>query len=133
MLQRIQSVWLLFACICSFAGLKFSVYSGITDKYNEINGFSTVYTTIITIAIAVIAAITIFLYNNRNLQIRLIITGILLELLLAYLYYREILNFTQGTYSLTALLQVATLIFFILAIRGIRKDNKIIKESDRLR
>ena len=133
MLQRIQSVWLLLACICSFAGLKFSVYSGITDKYNEINGFSTVYTTIITIAIAVIAAITIFLYNNRNLQIRLIITGILLELLLAYLYYREILNFTQGTYSLTALLQVATLIFFILAIRGIRKDNKIIKESDRLR
>jgi hypothetical protein len=38
-----------------------------------------------------------------------------------------------GTYALTAVLQAGILLFFFLAARGISNDDKIIKESNRLR
>ncbi|MBK8496662.1 MAG: DUF4293 family protein [Chitinophagaceae bacterium] len=59
--------------------------------------------------------------------------GILLQLVLIYLYYREVTGFTQGTYSLTSILQPTILLSFILAAVGIRKDSKMVKNSDRLR
>jgi hypothetical protein len=86
-----------------------------------------------TIAIGVIALINIFLYKNRTLQFRLCILAIVLELLLMFLYYREIATYLDGTISLTALLHVGVLIFLVLSARGIRYDDKIIKESSRLR
>jgi hypothetical protein len=145
MLQRIQSIWLLLAAICSFAGLKFFFYSGQVNEvsstavngastYVTLNGFQNIYLTVLSIAIGILALIIIFLYKNRNFQMRLCAIGILLEAILIYLYYREVSTlFIHGSYSLTALLQVAVLVFFMLAIKGIANDNKLIRDSNRLR
>ena len=138
MIQRIQSIWLLLASACAFISLKVPFYSG-TNAVNvpsyRLMGTENFTLMLLTIAIGVTALFSIFLYSNRKLQIRLCILGILLEGFLIYLYYRETTTFIAGTgtFSLTAILQLLILIFFFLAIRGISKDNKIIKESNRLR
>ncbi len=142
MIQRIQTIWLLAAAVLSFAGLRFPFYTGnvtivkdgvSTQTLVSIDGFSNLYITVLTIAIGVMATIAIYLYKNRGLQIRLCIIGILLELGTMYLYYKETLSVSQGTYALSSLLQVGVLSFLFLAIKGISKDNKIIRESNSLR
>lgn len=138
MLQRIQSIWLLLASACAFISLKMPFYSG-TNSANiasyRLMGTENFALMLLTIAIGIIALFTIFLYSNRKIQMRLCILGILLEGLLIFLYYKETTKFVvnTGTYSLTSILQVLILVFFFLAIRGISHDNKIIRESNRLR
>jgi hypothetical protein len=136
MIQRIQSLWLLLAAACAFAGFKFSYYSGtkLNDTaLHELNATSTLLLMITTIAVGVLALINIFLYKKRSLQLRLCVLGILLEAVLIFLYYRETTTFTLGTYSLTSILHSIIVLAFVLAARGINKDEKLIKTSDRLR
>lgn len=138
MLQRVQSIWLLLASACAFFTLKVPFYSG-TNKAGvasyRLMGVENFYLMLLTMAIGVVSLITIFLYSNRNLQMRLCLLGILLEGLLIFLYYRETTTYVigTGTFSLTSILQVLILIFLFLAIRGINNDSKIIKDSNRLR
>ncbi len=139
MLQRIQTIWLFLAAVCAFLGFQFAFYSGtftqndVVNGFRKLNGTSNVQLIIATTAVAVVALLAVFLYKNRKLQLRLCLAGILLEAILIFLYYTEVKKFTDGDYSLTALLQGCTLLFFMLAARGIRNDDKIIKESNRLR
>jgi hypothetical protein len=138
MIQRIQTLWLLLAAACAFAGFKFSYYSGtkINDTaLHELNATSTLLLMITTIAVGVLALITIFLYKKRQLQLRLCVLGILLEAVLIFLYYRETKAFVPdlGTYSLTSILHSIIVLAFVLAARGINKDEQLIKTSDRLR
>ena len=136
MIQRIQSLWLLLAAACAFAGFKFSYYSG--NKLNdpllhELKACDSFLLMITTIAVGGLAFITIFLFKKRTIQLRLCVLGILLEAVLIFLYYRETAAFTQGTYSLTAILHSVIVLAFVLAARAINKDSKMVKDSDRLR
>ena len=136
MIQRIQSLWLLLASACAFATFKFPYYSG--TKLNdtvlyELNATTSFLLMIVTIAVGGLALVNIFLFKKRTLQLRLCVLGIVLEALLIFLYYRESGNFIQGTYSLTSILQMIILLAFMLAARGINKDAKMVKDSDRLR
>jgi len=136
MIQRIQSLWLLLAAGCSFAGFKFSFYSG--NKLNDtllhqLNACSPFLLMITTIAVGGLALITIFIFKKRKLQLWLCMVTILLELLLVFLYYRETKTFSLGTYSLTAILHGIILIALVLAARGINRDSKMVKDSNRLR
>ena len=136
MIQRLQSLWLLLASACAFATFKFSYYSGTKAEdtvLHELNATATLLLMITTIAVGVLALINIFLFKKRTLQLRLCVLGIFLEALLIFLYYREVKTFTQGTYSLTAILHSIIVLAFVLAAMGINKDLKIIKGSDRLR
>ncbi len=136
MIQRIQTVWLLLAAACAFAGFKFSFYSG--NKLNdpalyELNARSASLLMVGTIAVGALALVSIFLFKQRSTQRWLCILGVLVQLVLLFLYYNETTGFVKGNYSLTALLQVLVLLAFVMAIRGINKDSKLLKESDRLR
>ena len=136
MIQRIQSIWLLLAAACAFAGFKLSYYSGlkINDAtLQQLNALSTMLLMLTTITVGVLALLTIFSYKNRSLQLKLCLLGIVLEAVLIFLYYREVNTFIQGTYSLAALLHSIIILAFVLAARGINKDEKLIKTSNRLR
>ena len=136
MIQRIQSVWLLVASILSFLTLKVSFYSGTylpDNQYHQLNGTDNILLMITTIALGVVTLLTIFLYKTRIIQLRLCIIGIVLDLLLIYLYFRAIQNYSQGTFSITAAAHLLILIALIFSARGINKDEKLIKDSDRLR
>ncbi len=138
MIQRVQSIWLLLASACAFISLKMPFYSG-TNSANispyRLLGTENFPLMLLTISVGVIALISIFLYSNRKLQMRLCLLDLVLEGLLIFLYYKETTKFIAGTgtYSLTAALQILVVIFLFLAMRGISHDNKIIKESNRLR
>ncbi len=141
MLQRIQSIWLLLAAVCGFLTLKFSFFSGNKLDATNVKTFqyltasSSILILILTVASFVAALITIFLYKNRKLQLRITLAVIIISLLDIFLYYRETKKFVEGEsgYNLTSLLMVAIPIFLILAARNIYKDEKLVKSMDRLR
>ena len=143
MIQRIQTLWLLLASACAFAGLKIAFYTGNlipegnatpgATLYQEINGMYSILCNILTIIIAVLAFVAIFLYSNRKLQIKFCIATMFLEITLLINYWFAIKIFKEGSYALGSLLQIAVLTFLFLAIKGISKDKKIVEESDRLR
>ena len=140
MLQRLQTVWLLVAALCAFLTIKLAFFSGniaLTEgqptTYQYLTATFNIVILIITIAIISGAVITIFLYKNRVLQLRLVIVEILLSLLNIFLYYKQTLRFTQGSYSLTAILTILVPVFLFMAARGINKDQKLIKSLNRLR
>ncbi len=136
MIQRIQSIWLLLAAVACFLTLRFSFYSGTNENGATgqfLTGASYFLLLLTTITIGILALIIIFLFKTRIIQIRLCIAGMILELLLIFLYFREVQKFILGTYSLTAILHLVILLSFLLAARGVHKDEKLIRESDRLR
>lgn len=137
MIQRIQSVWLLLASACAFLSLKLPYYSGTSSKtmqFQLLTGATTYKLLILTIVIGLLSLLTIFLFKNRVTQMRLCVLGIFLEALLIFLYYRQVsFLFTSGNYALTSLLHSGIILFFVLAARAINKDEKMVKESDRLR
>ena len=136
MIQRIQSLWLLLASAAAFASYKFPYYSGTNAKSipdYQLNASENFLLIVTTAIVAVLALFVIFIFKNRTLQLRLSLLGILLEALVLYFYYRELNTFSTGTLSLTSMLQTIIIIAFFLAARAINKDEKMIKESDRLR
>jgi len=137
MIQRIQTIWLLLAGVAAFLTLKLPYYVGIQDPtipYHELTGITGgTLIMLVTITVTVVAVVAIGLYKNRITQLRLAVVGIVLEALLIFLYYRQVAAFTEGTYALTAILHMCTVLFFVLAARAINKDEKMVKDSDRLR
>lgn len=136
MIQRIQSVWFLIASVCAFLTLKFPFYIGTTKDHimsYQLIGTENLYLMLLTITIGVLAFIIIFLFKKRKLQVRLSVLGIMLELLLIFLYYLETRSYLDGTYALSSLLHSCVIFFFFMALRGIGRDINVIKESNRLR
>ena len=136
MIQRIQSLWLFLAAACAFAGFKFGFYTG-TNARNiasyELKAGEHFLLMLLTILVGATALIAIFLFKKRGPQLWLCTLGIILEIVLIVLYYREIQTYSTGTYSLASSLHILIVLSFFMAMRGIYKDEKTVKESDRLR
>lgn len=138
MIQRIQSVWLLLASIFEAITFRFPFYVGDWEKDTipdtiGLNAQLTTPLTILTVATGVLAFVTIFLFGNRKLQLRLTYAGLLLTAVLLLLYFLEMGNFNGGDMALWCLFYFAVFLFYLLAARGIQKDQKLIKSLDRLR
>ncbi len=136
MIQRMQSVWLFVAGVCALLTLQFSFYSGtyLTDnQYHQLNGKENTLLLFTTVLLALLALITIFLYKNRTMQLRLTIAAIIVDIVLLFFYYRELKDFVKGDIAITAGLHVVIILALFLAARGINKDEKLIKDSERLR
>jgi hypothetical protein len=139
MIRRIQTFWLLLAAIAALVSLKLSIFSGMkpgdnqVNQYTSLTGSSNFIILILTAGTGVVAAIIIFLYKNRKMQIRFTWIALILSIINLIMYYLEARKFTNGNYSLTALVVLIIPVLLILALRGIYKDEKLIKASDRLR
>lgn len=139
MIQRKQTLWLLLVATVSLLSLKFPIYSGnLVDAggaklWKELNAASTIPLTLVCGAVAALALVTIFLYKNRPLQLRLVLVNLILSALLLVLYFVEARDYMEGGYAITALLALAAPVFLVLAANGIRKDEKLVKSLDRLR
>src|SRR5215218_937889 len=138
MIQRLQSLWLLFAAGFDAVTFRFPFYTGDWTRDTiyavvDLNARTTLWFTILTIVSAALALITIFMYKNRKLQLRLTYLGIFVTAILLTLYCIEVVHFNTGTIALWAIFYFAILVCFILAARGILKDEKLIRSMDRLR
>lgn len=145
MLQRIQSIFLLLASGSFFAlfGVDFASSSKPSEGlfsdqlYNVLDNPILIGLTALG---GVIALISIFLFKNRPLQLRLgyilIIISILLALVAGLLVFNEQSELAPNTTiddGLGIYLPLIALIGAILANRYIKKDSKLVKSMDRLR
>lgn len=137
MIQRIQSIWLLLAAVFAFLTFKLPFYQGaviqMTNAKPEVDAQSTIWLTIVAALTGALAFINIFLFNNRKLQLRICVFGILLTIVLIALCFVEMTKFASGSLALSCIIYFAIIAFYILALNGIRKDEKLIKSMDRLR
>lgn len=138
MIQRLQSVWLLLVAVLDAVTFRFPFFSGDWNRdavqaIVELNAQTTTWLTILSVIAGALAVATIFLYKNRKLQLKLIYLGIFLTAVLITMYFLEMGNFTGGTIALWSIFYFGILIFYILAARGVLKDEKLIRSMDRLR
>lgn len=154
MWQRIQSVFLLVTIICLGASIFFPiwVYNDALGQSHKLfplhysvteNGVAnTVYfpyalTGIFCVAAFTLAIIEIGKFKNRLLQMKL---GALNSLFMAgaitsavYFSHQLVKTYQAGGYSLGLWLPGIAVLCNFLANRFIRRDEKIVRDSDRLR
>ena len=155
MIQRIQTIYLLLATILMSLALCLPLAT-IWQGGNELvvkaffldgeMGFKAplpIYMGIVLAVATVLPFITIFIYKKRLAQIRLCVSELVLlvgsiAFIALYCYrlcdvLKEMfpeLNFTLG---IASLMPVASIILVILAIRGIAKDEALVRSLDRIR
>ena len=155
MIQRIQSLYLFVLAVLSGLLLTGSVLNFI-DKtgsvikvtYNEIikstggQGIELIEKllplSILIIIITVFSLMTIFLYKNRKVQLRLTLVLIILTAtqLIAFVHVSlsVISKFEAHLVpGIKMIIPVLMLILSVLTYRGIRKDERLVKSYDRLR
>ncbi|ANH82320.1 hypothetical protein A8C56_16340 [Niabella ginsenosidivorans] len=140
MIQRKQTLWLLLSLICAVLTFKLPFYNGTVINGTEgvtgaeITATDNIWLLLLTSAIALLSIVDIFLYKNRKLQLRLAFIGLLAAVGLIALYVSYIKNFQPGgRISLTALLTFGILVGFFFALKGIRRDQKLVRDLNRLR
>jgi hypothetical protein len=133
MIQRIQTIWLLLASAAAFSVLRFPFYYTPTPFALEING-SAGYSTLISLAFsACLSFITIFLYGNRMLQLKVVLINFLLSVLVGYIVYKIVLANPGGGFTLPSLALFIIPVLQIMAMVNIYKDDRKVKSADRLR
>lgn len=148
MIQRAQTFWMILAAIAVFLTIKFSFYSGTLALENTANAVTSLATDgsyhvvkatdnflllILTSALGTGIIINIFLFKQRSIQFRIIMAAILIECLIIFMYIRETYKYSQGNFNIWSALHILIIVFLIFAAKGIYKDSKLIKESNRLR
>ena len=113
MIQRIQSVYLLLitALMAVLAIMKSEVIW---------------WQSLVFAILGVISLVAIFLYKNRKRQMW-IVAFLLLASILVFVYAIDISALIMG------ILSVVSMFLAVLAIRAIRKDEKLVRSADRLR
>ena len=151
MWQRIQTVFLVLVVLTILGAIFLPVWTSpdrshflyaLQYTYFESKGVPTVIylpyviTGILLVAAATIAVIQIGKYKDRILQIKL---GALNSLLIALglgsavFFSSKLLQQYQGTFGFGLWLPAASALFNWLALRFIRKDEKLVRDSQRLR
>ena len=136
MIQRIQSLWMFLAAITVFLTLKFAFYNGtlaVDSTYHAVIASDSLLLLILTSALGTGILINIFLFKNRTVQSRIILLAIIMECLIIFLYIKRTNKFSTGSFTLGSALHILIIIFLVLAARGVYKDAKLIRESNRLR
>ena len=138
MIQRIQSLWFLLAALFSAITFRFPFYNGdwlkdLVQAPVDLNAQTTPWLTVVTVLTGALAFAAIFLFGNRRFQLKLAYAGLILSIALLVIYFFELRNFSSGTIALWCIFYFAILGCYILAARGIWKDQKLIKSMDRLR
>lgn len=152
MIQRVQSIWLLLAGLTILLLLFVPIVSsqsngseywilatGLYQKTNGVEGKIEYFKPLFmnTVAVSMLCLATIFTFKNRVGQKRLIIFAMVSTLFLGFWVFDAAQNMPGGIASVNlgigAFLPLISLIFCALAIRGIRKDEQLLKSADRLR
>ncbi|MCB0687370.1 MAG: DUF4293 domain-containing protein [Saprospiraceae bacterium] len=152
MIQRLQTVFLALAAI--MMGLLFSnpmdfvsidkpLPVGNSESMLADGVFNTQDHVILLVLVVLgilIPAITIFLFKNRPLQMKLsrlaialVSLALVLTIILFYMDYQGIPVGTEITIDYGYLMPVLAIIFLALALRFIKKDEKLVRSADRLR
>lgn len=155
MLQRIQTVWLFLSTTMIYALFLFpylqvlnvdgtakavkvtGVYENIGGQVVQTSGFLAL--TIGAVILGLLPFVVIFFFRNRKLQVSLSYLSIVLVLAFSFWFAQTARAALGGVtlelqnYGIGVTLPCLAILFLILAVRGIRKDEKLIQSSNRLR
>jgi hypothetical protein len=147
MIQRIQSVWLFLASMA--CGLLFmpSVFlyrwatPGLPLNVNSLTATKFYPLLVLAAVMTLLPLIAIFFFRNRARQRGLAVLSLLACVAFLVVLFMKVSSITSNTVGiinseygiLGAVAPVAGMIFLVLAIRGIKKDEKILRSLDRLR
>lgn len=140
MIQRQQTLWLLLATAAAVLSFMFPFATGeeLVDKTSmkrkeDLTAGKDFFILLLTIASVCLSAVTIFLFKDRKLQIKLCLLGLLISIGILVLYVLGMKKLINSTPALWAILPVAVIISFFMAYRNIRKDERLVKSLDKLR
>lgn len=127
MIQRVQSLYLFLVVILSAIMLT--------------GGFISVYMmplAILLIVIMLVSVVGIFMYKKRKQQRMLVIIAIFIDIVAIalgayYLYLMKKGESNVMVLNFRIVIPVVNLILLLLASRGIKKDDDLVKSYDRLR
>lgn len=153
MIQRIQTVYLLIATIL----MAITIFTPIaqffdgTQEYTltafalkdaaEVTAQSTIYMGILLALAGVLPFVVIFLFKNRQLQIRLCAAEIVLLVgslvVMGIYYYLSARLFESvnglGSLKLGMIMPLIAIVFVALATRAIFRDEVLVRSLDRIR
>ncbi len=143
MLQRKQSFWLLLAALFNAGVLYFDLYRVTSNGNHEViyrlRVPNDAFSMLLMLFIVVLPFITIFMFKDRKRQSLLAYASIGAVTAFVANMLRNVSNLTgfpamsEGNYWIGSVLPVFALVFIILAILGIRHDDRLVKSMDRLR
>jgi FtsH-binding integral membrane protein len=141
MIQRKQTIWLLLASLTAFLLTIIPLYAATLsgEAIRKFMATESLLLFVVAVVTALIGFISIFLFKNRSLQLKMSVVGLLLSLGFIALEVWKIDEFRQnnlslkGTYYWGALLPFLVALFYFLAAKYIRKDEKLLKSLNRLR
>ncbi len=150
MIQRKQTIWLLIASLIILLTLFIpygihmeSPSASNTIAETDLNAKSTVVLLALTIVSALFSFFIIFLFNNRKLQMKLCWVAVLIALsVLGYQLFNAsqtamgnklVVGILGSKIYLGVLVPILSVFFIMLGYTGIKKDEKLIRDSDRLR
>ena len=134
MLQRIQTIYLLFVFLTQLAGFIFLpqrlLYSGVSVEVNQ-----SYILLISSLLLIVIPFWNIFQFRNRKRQF--VLNRVLLLITFGVLFNQCIGYFNADTNEthqlLVSVVAIFTIIFISLANKAIKRDEDLIRSADRLR
>jgi hypothetical protein len=144
MIQRIQTIYLMIVIFLSgiliFMINLWEIERGDSVLFVELlnsKKFFQILLAVLFLTIAILAALSLFLFKNRNLQIRINWVNIILNFILFVLLIFNLLTLSgEVTHSLKGIgiwLPLGSIVFLFLANRAIQKDENLVKSVDRIR
>jgi peptidoglycan/LPS O-acetylase OafA/YrhL len=124
MIQRIQSIYLLLAAV--IYGTMFILPHAVGDSLKTVD-------TVFISALIVFIMVVIFSFKNRKKQIRLGYFALLFSLVFFSLLAFAGNGLEDEKARAGAMLPLVAMLFIFLAIRSIKKDEELIRSSERLR
>ncbi len=131
MIQRIQTIYLLIASI-AFALLSFKIpFWSLNDAFMYAQNDNKLYLLLITLF--VFSLIGIFLFKKRTVQMKLLRLSILIEFVVVvrlFLTYKEL---NTPLDAKVFFLLMSAFVALLLAYRGVKKDENLVRSVDRIR
>lgn len=146
MIQRIQTIFLVLAAASGFGVLALPFASTDASVQSSQLFVDQAFTTgdniglLVLFAVAAALAVAdIFLFRNRELQMKVgrmaLIANILGVVLAVVLFLQDLAGIGSNEVNdgFGVYLPVAFIVFIVLALRGIKKDEALVRSADRLR
>ena len=136
MIQRIQTLYLLLATICS-AGLIFLFYLWINAEKQQVFAYDDYTILSLFLGSAVLSIISIFSFKKRKSQFIIGRLNIILNfILLGVLVFQSQSLSGEISFSekgIGMILPIVSIVCLVLANKAIKKDEDLVKSVDRLR
>ena len=131
MIQRIQSIYLLVAAISmTLISFKVPVYN-LNETLFMAQDDTKMF--VLTIVGAIFSLLGLFMFKNRKFQMKLIRLTVLIQMIIGIRIFMLFNKFEVVLNSSFLFLMAFTLIALIMAYRGIKKDDDLVRSIDRIR